>query len=271
MQFSQSWSGRRPARSSAPQQDCKDLLASLLLSHKFKTNNKQPYQYNMSLSSLNLNLFNRKVDFAPEESLNEEDSSKQISTSLYRRSIVLGESPSRPQACLGVAKNLFSNSDDAIPIVTALSGETFRDLQVRKILDGIVLEDSVIGTPVAAVTQSFNHKFTIYSSRPSYSTQPSVNIVHTRPLFVHSTVERVGNVLQVVLACNDEPTYTIHNVQNVANRTFYNKHVIKEHGEPVASTRYGPGNSYLLQTSAGVDPITMILLAAIADQLDNRE
>jgi hypothetical protein len=82
-------------------------------------------------------------------------------------------------------------------------------------------------------------------------------------------VERVGNVLQVVLASNDEPTYTIHNIQNIANQTFYIKHVIKEHGEPVASMWYGPGNLYLIQTSASVDPITMILLAAIADQVDN--
>jgi hypothetical protein len=221
----------------------------------------------MILSALNLNLFNRKVDLAFEEILKEE---KKQTDSLYRRSIVLGESSSRSQACLGVAKKLFSNSDDAIPIMSALSGETFRDLQVRRILDGIVLEDSVVGTAVAAVTQSFNHKFTIYSCRPSYPTQSSVNLIHTRPLFVHSVVEQVGNVLQVVLVLNDKPTYTIHNVQNIANRTFHTKHVIKEHGVPVASTRYGPGNSYLLQTSASVDPITMILLAAIADQVDNR-
>jgi hypothetical protein len=223
----------------------------------------------MILYTLNLNLFNRKVDLVPEQTLKEVQDKKQTD-SLYRRSIVFGENSSRSQACLEVAKKLFSNSDNTTPIVSALSGETFGDLQVRRILDGIVLEDSVVGTPVAAVTQSFNHKFTIYSSRPSYTAQLSVNLIHTRPLFVHSRVGRVGNVLEVVLASNDEPTYTIQNIQNVANHASYNKHVIKKHGKPVALTRYGPGNSYLLQTRASVDPIIMILLAAIADQVDNR-
>jgi hypothetical protein len=89
---------------------------------------------------------------------------KKQTDSLYCHSIILGKSSSRSQACLGVAKKLFSNTDDTIPIVSALTGETFRDLQVRRILDGIILEDSVVGTPVTAVTQSFNHKFAIYSS-----------------------------------------------------------------------------------------------------------
>jgi hypothetical protein len=123
-------------------------------------------------------------------------------------------------------------------------------LQVHRILGGIILEDSMVGTPVPAVTQSFNHKFAIYSSWPSYATQSSVNLVHILDcfLFILWLVEQVGNVLQVVLTLNDEPTYTIHNVQKFSNWHFYNNHMIKEHGEHGASTRYGLGSSYLLQS-----------------------
>jgi hypothetical protein len=57
-------------------------------------------------------------------------------------------------------------------------------LQVHRILGGIILEDSMVGTPVPAVTQSFNHKFAIYSSWPSYATQSSVNLVHILDCFL---------------------------------------------------------------------------------------
>jgi hypothetical protein len=68
-----------------------------------QTGNKQPYPYNS------------KVDLATKEILKE---AKKQTSSLYRCFIVLGESSSRFQAHLGVAKKLFSTS--AIPYPSCL-------------------------------------------------------------------------------------------------------------------------------------------------------
>ena len=53
--------------------------------------------------------------------------------------------------------------------------------------------------------------------------------------------------------------------------TYYIKHVIKKHDELVASSRYGPERSYTLESVAGADPVMMILLSAIADEVSGQQ
>ena len=124
-------------------------------------------------------------------------------------------------------------------------------------------------TPVAAVVQS-KDEFKIYSTRPMYSDQ-TPSKVFDQELFAHATVKQVGKLLQVVLEGNEQPSYTIHNIQDLNIRREYGaKHVVKdENKKRVAWTRYGVGHSCLLTTTAD-DPILMILLAAIATQVDTR-
>jgi hypothetical protein len=82
-------------------------------------------------------------------------------------------------------------------------------------------------------------------------------------------VKQVGKLLQVVLEGNEQPLYTIHNIQdlNICHE-YGDKHVMKDENT-LAWTHYGIGHSCLL-TMTAEDPIVMILFAAIATQVDTQ-
>lgn len=222
----------------------------------------------MFLPTLNHNTFSRKAHRSSlsEVILKDQEKLRHLSG----RTVSLGHSAHC--ANLRISRNLFS-SRPSMPIVSALSGHSFQDLYIKCSVDGIVLTDRTTeGSAIAAVIKSRDNKFTIYSHRPNYCGQERVNLFHNRKLYpklhTHATVERVGKVLEVVLAGDCKPTYTIHRVQNKANRDYYIKHIIKKHDELVASSRYGPERSY---TVAGADPVMMILLSAIADEVSGQQ
>ncbi len=229
-----------------------------------------PRKERMILSTLVRNRFNRNADRYPLSEVLKDREKPQL---LSCRSVSLGNSSGRTG--LHESHRISFPSVASAPIVSALSDQPFQDLYIKSSPDGIVLVDSTREeSAIAAVIKSRDNKFTIYSCLPNNFGQAQVNLVHYkevyRKLHTHATVERVGKVLEVVLEGNCEPTYTIHKVQNETNRDFYTKHVIKKHGELVASSRHGPERSYTLESVAGADVVMMILLSAIGDDVSGQ-
>jgi hypothetical protein len=168
-------------------------------------------------------------------------------------------------------RNLFSSrKGECAPVLSSLSCEYFCDLQIRSEVDGmIVLEDSVLGSPVAVVLRSPNHYFKIYSTRPSYPNQKPVRLLRER-FYAYASVKQVDKVLNVETESDYQPKYTIHPSRAFSfdSQHFYTKHTIRQDGVPIASTRDGDAQSYALAISPAVDTFLVILLAAIADELD---
>jgi hypothetical protein len=93
-------------------------------------------------------------------------------------------------------------------------------------------------TLVTAAIQS-KDEFMIHFTRPMYSGQiPSK--VFDQELFAHATVKQVGKLLQVVLEGNEQPLYTIHNIQDLnIHHEYGDKHIVKDENKKcVAWTRY---------------------------------
>ena len=189
----------------------------------------------MIAPSLNINVFNSKVDPAPVL----EEASK-VPT--------LG-SVEQTRLRLGMEGDLFSRAGDSFQIITALIGAPY--LQAKSNGKDIVILGDTNGAPVAAI-ERVDGAFQIFSTRGQ------------TPL---ARVTQQGKVLHVVMEGQSEPTYTIHKVASHPTRSFPTKHIVRKEGEPVASTRYGQGSSYMLTVNAGADPCLMTCLAAIADEL----
>jgi len=220
----------------------------------------------MILPTLHINFFHpNRIIPTPEEII-------RVDPKLYRRrSVILGDT-SRSQARLSMSKKLFSSPGTCTPILSAPSSQPFLDLQVTSLPGGIVLgRDGFMETPVAVVAQFSKHHFVVFSTRPVYFNQKPVKHLKI-DLYAYATVKPVGQVLHVFLEqeSSDEPAYTIHSLRHVSHRSHHLtiQHIIKQHGFVVASTRYTQEDSYMLAVSDGVDACFMILLAAIADQLD---
>jgi hypothetical protein len=99
----------------------------------------------MIIPSINVNLFNSKVDLAD---------------------VVQEQTPalgviSKSRVRLGIDANLFSHSGDASQIITALKGSSF--LQAKSNGDDIVVLCDARGTPVAAIELS-GKTFNIFSA-----------------------------------------------------------------------------------------------------------
>jgi hypothetical protein len=84
-------------------------------------------------------------------------------------------------------------------------------------------------------------------------------------------VKQVGKLLQVVLEGNEQPLYTIHNIQDLnIHHEYGDKHVMKdENKKHVAWTCYGIGHSCLLTKTAD-DPFLIIMFVSIATQVDTQ-
>lgn len=236
-------------------------------------------------------LFNRrrrKVDVAPEEIFKDDETIHPLSRHV---SLELGDTTPRCQIRLGIQRNLFFRPGDTTSsVLFARSGKAFPDLQVTSELNGIVvLKDCISEKAVAVVVPSSIYNFAIYAPRPSFAGQESVHLFSHQELYEYATVRRVvDKVLGVHTVTSNKnntttnhitntPTWTIHSFQNVAHCPYdCIQHVIKNQEEtPVAFTRYRMPtsshlpNSFMLATRNGsADPILMILLAAIADQVD---
>jgi len=136
---------------------------------------------------------------------------------LYHRSIVLGDtSPARANR-LRLERRLFSCTGACNPVLSTSSGKSFMDLQVNSLLDGIVLEDRVMKSAVAAIVRHSPTKFTIFSAHPAYSNQPS-----HQGLYVYAEVKQGDNCLHVITeqesssssSAAAKPTFTIHKLAN---------------------------------------------------------
>lgn len=215
---------------------------------------------------LNNRLLPKKLAIAPEVETGK-NLKESIRGSFPRRNIVLGESI-RPKTRLGMETGLFHRVGETTPVLTVPRGESFHDLEITSGLDGIVLTDSIMGTPIAAVIRSSKHSFKIYSIQSSFPSQEPVNLLNQH-FYPYAVVKRVDNVLQVILADEDEPKYTIHRIQDVKSRnprSAFTRVIKEEKGNVVASARYGKGKyPYVVDIGGGVDTFLMVLLAAIAD------
>lgn len=204
------------------------------------TNQKQthsPTATMMIIPSLNLNLFNStKVDLAPAPA---EEQTEAPTLGNVEKSRVR----------LGMEQKLFSRAGDAFPIITALTGSPY--LQAKSNGKDIVVFGDAAGEPLVAIERVGN-TFKIFSTQGQ------------TPL---AEVTQNGKVLNVVMEGQSDPTYTIHKVVQHASHRFPTKHIIKNNGKPVASTRYGQGNSYMLTVNADTDSSLMTCLAAIADEI----
>jgi hypothetical protein len=190
----------------------------------------------MIIPSLNISLFNSKIDLAPTpKELTEASTLGTVATSRVR---------------LGIQEKLLSRAGDSSPIITALSGTPF--LQTKSNGKDMVVFGDAAGTPLASI-ERVDNMFKISSSQGD-----DTPVAH---------VTQNGKVLNVTLEGESDPTYTIHQVVQHPSRKFQTKHIIKHHGKAVASTRYGQGNSYMLTVNAGADSCLMTCLAAIADEI----
>jgi len=223
----------------------------------------------MFLPTLNHNTFSRKSHTSSLSGflLKDQEKLRHFSSG---RTVSLGHSAH--WASLRISRNLIS-SRPSMPIVSALSGRSFQDLYIKSSVDGIVLTDRTTeGSAIAAVIKSRYNKFTIYSHRPNYCGQERVNRFHNRKsypkLHTHATVERVGKRSLRLFWQAIVNQHTLSIVQNKASRDYYIKHIIKKHDELVASSRYGPERSYIV---AGADPVMMILLSAITDEVSGQQ
>ena len=222
-------------------------------------------------------LNNSKIAPAPEAKLVKAPPPKEFDSALYRPPITLGDFGPKCQAHLNMEKNLFSQTGGSKQITLVLSNKVFYNLQVTTMLDGIVLRDCVLNTPIAVVVRCANSVFKIYSPRPNYSGQQPVTLIG-RPFYLHATVNQVGKVLLHVVMeqgassnnddDDDNPTYKIHQNVSHPSRRYTTRHVIQHYGSTVASTRYGKEkqHSYMLRVHQGADACLMICLAAIGDE-----
>jgi hypothetical protein len=200
---------------------------------KATTPRNQPKANMMIIPSINLNLFNSKVDLAP---------------------VVQEQTPalgviSKSRVRLGIDANLFSHSGDASQIITALEGSPF--LQAKSNGNDIVVLCDAGGTPVAVI-ELRGKTFNIFSAHEHV------------PL---AQVTQSGKILNVVMNGQSDPMFTIHKVvSHHPSQRFPTKHIIRKQGTSVASTRFGQGNSYMLTVNAGSDPCLITCLAIIADK-----
>ena len=192
----------------------------------------------MIVPSINLNLFNSKVDLAPAP-VEEKTEAPALGV------------PTKSRIRLGISETLFSHAGGAIPIITALAGSPF--LQAKSNGSDLVVLGDADGEPVAVIERAAGNTFTIYTSHGQV------------PL---AEVTQSGKVLNVIMEGQSDPMYTIHKVSAHPTRTFPTKHIIRKEGKVVASTRYGQGNSYMLSVNAGADPCLMTCLATIADEIN---
>lgn len=150
---------------------------------------------------------------------------------------------------LGMDQNILSRAGDSFQIISAITGAPY--LQAKSNGDDIAVLGNAAGDPVTAIERICSIAFKISSKDQT-------------PL---ATVTKQGKVLHVIVEGDSTPTYTIHKVVSHPSRSFPTKHIIKHQGKPVASTRYGRGNSYVLTIDAGVDTCLVTCFAAIADEI----
>lgn len=187
-----------------------------------------------------INLFNSRVGLDPPL----KDSSVGSSDEMYSvRSRMEQQPPSK------------SDCDFAPPIISSLTGKPCA--QTESIFSQCVVLGDSTGTTVATVERD-GSTFKIFSVGPS-GRSPLAEIHQQR-----------RNVLTVVMEEDSEPTYTIHKVFSHPFRRIPTKYVIKKQGIPVASSRYGEGNSYVLTISHGADACLMTCLAAVADEVHEK-
>jgi hypothetical protein len=192
----------------------------------------------MIVPSLNVSLFNSKVDLAP------------TPKELTEASTPLG-TVATSRVRLGIQKKLLTHAGDSSSIIAALSGTPF--LQTKSNGKDVVVFGDAAGTPLASIERVGKYMFKIRSNQGD-----DTPIAH---------VTQNGKVLNVTLEGESDPAYTIHKVVQHPSQQFPTKHIIKHHGKAVASTRYGKGNSYLLTVNAGADSCFLTCLAAIADEI----
>jgi len=184
----------------------------------------------MTIPSFDINLFNNsKVDLAP--ALEEQTEAPALGTVAQSRLL------------------LFSRAGGSFQIITALAGTPYFEAKSNG-QDIVIMGDSV-GAPVAAI-ERVGKTFKIFSTRGQ------------TPL---AEVTQHDTVLHVAMEGDSSPTYTIHKIIPHPSRNFPTKHIIRNQGKAVVSTRYGQGNSYMLTVNAGEDPCLMTCLAAIADEI----
>jgi hypothetical protein len=168
----------------------------------------------MIIPSININLFNSKVDLAPV---------------VQEQTLALG-AISKSRVRLGIDANLFSHSGDASQIITALKGSPF--LQATTSGNDIVVICDARGTPVAVI-ELRGKTFNIFSAHEHV------------PL---AQVTQSGKILIVVMKGQSDPMFTIHKVVSHPSQRFPTKHIIRKQGTLVASTRFGQGIHTCLQS-----------------------
>lgn len=173
-----------------------------------------------------------------------------------------------------VKDNLFSSSDEAVPIKTARSDKPFHNLQVRERSseDELVLEDATTGKPKVAIVRYVNKSscnYHIYTTSPVYKGQEPISRLHVKyneRLYSFAKVEQWANVLLAfVPEGSSDPCYTVHKAGATLSSANY---LIKDtKGKTVASTHKWDKNSQLLEVSSGTDGTFMLCLVAIADEM----
>lgn len=258
-------------------------LFTFIFAHKSQFHSKRPTNKHNSAKTMILNLFNRKAHHRvqPEHSGGLKKKQPPKSHHIDSTSMILGAAVSKGgskcRVKLGIEKNLFSRTGDSVPVFCLSSGEPFNGIEIRgKLFESgdVVFQDAVAKVPIAVVERKYTtsgNVFKIYSARQVDSGQKPVNISkYNKRLYAFAEVRRhQGKVLGVTFEGRPDPSYTIHTTASHSSQSLGTRQIIiRKQGKEVASTFYDHrGNSQMLTLNAGTDPVLMICLAAVADEV----
>ncbi len=241
-------------------------LFTFIFAHKSQFHSKRPTNKHNSAKTMILNLFNRKAHHRvqPEHSGGLKKKQPPKSHHIDSTSMILGAAVSKGgskcRVKLGIEKNLFSRTGDSVPVFCLSSGEPFNGIEIRgKLFESgdVVFQDAVAKVPIAVVERKYTtsgNVFKIYSTRQVDSGQKPVNISkYNKRLYAFAEVRRhQGKVLGVTFEGRPDPSYTIHTTASHSSQSLGTSH---------------RGNSQMLTLNAGTDPVFMICLAAVADEV----
>lgn len=176
-----------------------------------------------------------------------------------------------------VREKLFTWSGDSFRIKTTdgrpYQGGVFVQGKVFAFRDQMTLMDATGRKPLAVCLRKFEfigQTFKIYTPWPLYNGQkPSDRKYSGRPLYTYANVERVPFTRhqQVTMAHESSPSMVISRVG-----WFPKKRTVMKHGRTAALMEGGTfdsgWNAYRLTVSPGIDPLLIVCLTAICDEMD---